>query len=516
MDRPQDPKASTEILSWLAQALRALVRTEICIAYAASGTETLHILSPRSLGRKDIHQIVSTLASLESREEAAWEVILLNHRQLGELPEFVSPGLRRVMPIPLSVSGNQIGVLAVATWDELPGPRSFRALKRIATEVGTALQALWSAVARERDKLEAILHNLIDGALLVSERGDILCANQAAVKLVGLRKTTSGWAFPDSQSHPPVLQLLRDAEASHQREFNRIWRWEGNPRQVLGIKGRRIRDAEGRDWGWLVQVRDITQSWYAERFRNDVLSVASHEIHTPLTSMNDAVSLLLEDGTEGLNAKQRHLLELLQRDIARLTGLVERLLDLSRYDWPGYPVERRQYVDVARTLQNAVDSIQHRAARKGLSLVTVINEDLPQVQGDRDRFLQVAQNLLDNAVKFTPVGGLVEVGARRDGNEILVWVRDTGIGIPEEYHEWIFEKFTRLYADDEDEEDQAEGYGLGLSIAKSIVEAWGGRIWVESRPGEGSTFRFTVPLPSAQPKPQAGGTGGDEGLGGSR
>ena len=193
-----------------------------------------------------------------------------------------------------------------------------------------------------------------------------------------------------------------------------------------------------------------------------------------------------------MNDKQRHLIDLLRRDIDRLNKLVNRLLDVGRYDAPDQTLERRHQLDVVRTLQTAVEHIQYRAARKSLSLVTVIPEQLPRVLGDRDQLIQVVQNLLDNAVKFTPVGGVIEVGAAFRAGEIEVWVRDTGIGIPEEYQQWIFEKFARLEnADDE----EVPGHGLGLSIAKAIVEAWGGRIWVESEPGEGSVFRFSIPVP---------------------
>ncbi|MDZ7372331.1 MAG: PAS domain-containing sensor histidine kinase [candidate division KSB1 bacterium] len=513
VDRAGDSRADGEILSWVAQALRSLVKTDLCVAYASARGRTVHVLTPRILGRGDLQQVLSALASLEAIQPGQWETVLVNHREPTDLPEAVHPSLRRVMPIPLSVAGRKIGALVVATWDELPGPRSFSALRRIATEVGTALQSLWAAVAKERDKLEAVLHNLIDGVLLVDRRGEILCANQVGVRLAGLRRRGATWSFPDGDSSVPIRAYLQEAQEAQLWEFNRIWRSEETPRLVLGIKGRRIRDAENRDWGWLLQIRDITQSWQAERFRNDVLSIAAHEIHTPLTSMNDAVSLLLEDKLGSLNAKQRHLLELLQHDIRRLSGLVEQLLDVGRYDSSAYPVERRHKVDVVRTLQSAVDHIQHRACRKGLSLVTVLSEDIPPVLGDRDKLLQVVQNLLDNAVKFTPLGGLVEVGARQEGAEVLVWVRDTGIGIAEEYHEWIFEKFARLHRDPDEEEDEAKGYGLGLSIAKSIVESWGGRIWVESRVGEGSTFRFTIPLARQTGSALAASSGDAEGAG---
>jgi len=497
-----NPDQDVEILSWLAEALRGLVRTDLCIAYVAEGSDTVHIVSARALDRDDVRRLLGSLSAATHwhGDGQPWQKVLLNGRVLQDLPTEAQPGLRRITPLPLAISGRQIGAMAIGTWDELLGPRSLTALKRIATEVGTALQALWHTVARERDKLDAILQNLIDGILLIGQDGTVRAANLTARKLVPLRKQASRWELRDDPTAPPLRQYLEEAQQGHQFEFNRIWRSEASPRRVLGVKGRRIRDAENRDWGWLIQVRDITQSWYAERFRNDVLSIASHEIHTPLTSMNDAVSLLLEGGLGELSDKQRHLLELLRDDITRVARLVDRLLDVGRYESPAYPVERRHHLDVARTLQNAVDNIQYRAARKSLSLITVIPETLPRVKGDRDRLLQVVQNLLDNSMKFTPVGGAIEVGAKRESGEILVWVRDTGIGIPEEYQEWIFEKFAKLRPGDEDadeEEERTDGHGLGLSIARAIVESWGGRIWVESKPGEGSVFRFTIPLVEA-------------------
>ncbi|HFE52105.1 MAG TPA: HAMP domain-containing histidine kinase, partial [Bacteroidetes bacterium] len=281
---------------------------------------------------------------------------------------------------------------------------------------------------------------------------------------------------------------------TNQFEFNRIARVTTPQRAVFGVKGRRVRDAEGREIGWLIQIRDITQSWEAERFRNEVLSVASHELHTPLTSMYDAVSLLVEGPLGDLNEKQFQLVSLLQSDIERLTRLVEELLDVTRYESADYPLERRQTLDVTRTVSQVIDKLQYRAARKGLSVVTLVREDLPQLRGDRDRLIQVLENLLDNAIKFTPVGGVIEIGARVVGRSVQIWVRDTGVGIPQEHQAWIFEKFARLHTDDGEE----SGHGLGLSIAKAIVESWGGQISVESKPGQGSTFRFTIPIRPAR------------------
>lgn len=492
-----------EILSWLADALRELVRAEVCIGYVPVGGRIVRIRSPRALHQGDLTQLLRALSSASPESEWNWETVLVNGQEASEYAGDEAPRLRRVLPLPLAVSGRTIGAMAIGTWDELVGPRSLQALKRIATEVGTALQALWKTVAKERDKLEAILENLIDGIVLIDDQERILAANTNAVKLLRLKKARGAWVLTRQDEAAPLADFLRNAREAHQLEFNRIWRSPKPASRILGIKGRRIRDAENRDCGWLVQIRDITQSWHAERFRNDILSVASHEIHTPLTSMNDAVSLLLEGELGPLTDRQRHLAELLKRDIERLSRLVDRLLDVGRYSSPTYSVERRQSLDVVRTLSAAIEQIQYRAARKSLTLLSVIPEELPRVPGDRDQLLQVVQNLLDNAVKFTPVGGVIEVGARMKSGEIEVWVRDTGIGIPEEYHEWIFEKFTRL-REDEDEEDEASGHGLGLSVAKAVVESWGGRIWVESKKGQGSVFRFTIPVQQGGPTSGSG------------
>ncbi len=482
---------ASEILQWLAEALQQVVRAPLCVAAQAQGDNTLYIHTSSPIGQEDVHRILSALSEVSGPDSAATTAVVLNGRPAPRLATRGEQPLRRVFAFPLALDGRVLGTLAIGTWHDFLGQRSLEALKRTATEVGQALKALWGVVAQERNRLEAIVENLIDGLLLCDPQGNILTANWTARRFLGLPANGPAHTRPRLGSDRlGVSEFLQEAVANSQPEFNRIVRVTSPERAVFGVKGRRVRDADGRDIGWLIQIRDITQSWEAERFRNDVLSVASHELHTPLTSMYDAVSLLVEGTLGELNDKQLQLASLLQSDIERLTRLVEELLDVTRYESADYPLERRRSLDVVRTINQVIDKLQYRASRKGLSVVTLVREGLPQLRGDRDRLIQVLENLLDNAVKFTPVGGVIEIGAESQGKHVHVWVRDTGVGIPKEHQKWIFEKFARLHTDDTEE----SGHGLGLSIAKAIVESWGGRIWVDSKPGQGSTFHFTIPL----------------------
>ena len=227
-----------------------------------------------------------------------------------------------------------------------------------------------------------------------------------------------------------------------------------------------------------------------DKMKSDFFASMSHELRTPLTSIREGVSLL-KDGVGGsVSDKQKKLLSILSQEANRLIELVNSLLDLSKMEagMMNYTFETASLsplVERATTeMTPLIDSRKIRLERKGF-------EELPLVRVDKERILQALRNLLGNAVKFTPDGGRVTISARRVNQEIEVSVTDTGPGIPPEKLMTIFDKYQQvgtgnLY--------RAKGTGLGLSIAKHVISSHGGRIWAESKTGEGSTFVFALPV----------------------
>jgi len=229
-----------------------------------------------------------------------------------------------------------------------------------------------------------------------------------------------------------------------------------------------------------------------DQLKSDFISVVSHELRTPLTSIKAFTELILMKPK--MNADKRNrLLSIINNESDRLARLINDILDLTKIE-AGKLSWHITSISVADVVRNSVHSIQSLANNKSLTISFRVPDSLPRIYGDWDRLVQVITNILSNAIKFTPQGGQVSVTAALElapRKQIIVRIADTGVGIKAKDLDVIFEKFQRagdvLTA-------RSEGTGLGLAITKQIVEYHGGRIWVESSPGAGSTFSFTLPL----------------------
>ncbi|HXV47531.1 MAG TPA: HAMP domain-containing sensor histidine kinase [Candidatus Binatia bacterium] len=226
-----------------------------------------------------------------------------------------------------------------------------------------------------------------------------------------------------------------------------------------------------------------------DRMKADFFAAMSHELRTPLTSIKEGTGLLLEGIGGPTTEKQRKLLAILAEESNRLILLVNSLLDLSKME-AGMMSYDFAPAQIDPLLKRAVAEVAPLVEAKQITIESAVDQPLPAVRIDAERILQVLRNLLGNAIKFTPKGGLVRVSARPTGNKLEVAVKDSGPGIPQEALLSIFEKFNQgMRADDL----ARSGTGLGLAIAKSIISSHGGKIWAESQLGHGSTFIFVLP-----------------------
>ncbi len=223
--------------------------------------------------------------------------------------------------------------------------------------------------------------------------------------------------------------------------------------------------------------------------QSDFISDLVHELRTPLTSIIGYVKLMLDHKFEP--ATERHFLETIHREATRLAGLINDFLDLVRLESGRVKITKKP-VQLRQLLEECIAIMRPQAEPRKIKIKLSIPPAFPFVFADEDRLRRVILNLLSNAIKFNRDEGLVEVKVELAGKEVRISVSDTGIGIMPEELPHIFEKFYRGRA-----EEGVSGSGLGLSIAKQIVEAHGGRIWVESTPGQGSTFTFTLPMESS-------------------
>jgi two-component system, NtrC family, sensor histidine kinase KinB len=257
-------------------------------------------------------------------------------------------------------------------------------------------------------------------------------------------------------------------------------------------RGAPVYETEGVVIGATVVLQDITRLRRFEELKNDLVATVAHEFRTPLTSLRMAVHLCTEQVAGPLTDKQADLLHAAREDCDRLQAMVDDLLDLSRIE--SGRVELFPLPTAASHLvQSAIEKHTAEAAEAGLNLIAETALPQARVSADHERIGQVFSNLIVNALHHTPQGGNVSVGAQSLNGAVRFTVVDNGAGIPRQYQERIFEKFFRV------PDTEPRGTGLGLYIAREIVRGHGGDIGVDSEPGKGSTFWFTLAMAGSTP-----------------
>jgi signal transduction histidine kinase len=271
-----------------------------------------------------------------------------------------------------------------------------------------------------------------------------------------------------------------------------LWNADGTPFPVQ-VSVRALR--EGRDLrGAVLTFTDMTETRAAEaslrralRTRDEVLAVVSHDLLNPVSTIYSTAGFLLD--LELPRDEAREHLVAIKRSARRMNRLIQDLLDVARMEGGRLPVSVETF-SLADVVEEAVRIHEARGKEKSVELTTRLPEEEVTLSADRDRILQVLSNLLDNALRFSSPESKVEVGGRlADRRQVVLWVSDQGPGISPEDQARLFDRFWQVKR-----RDRKGGAGLGLSIVKGLVEAHGGRVWVESREGKGATFFFSLPL----------------------
>jgi signal transduction histidine kinase len=226
--------------------------------------------------------------------------------------------------------------------------------------------------------------------------------------------------------------------------------------------------------------------------KSSFVSSVSHELRTPLVAIDKSLSLILSKATGPISENQEQFLNIAERNLKRLTRLIDDLLDLSKLEAGKMEIKPVPTL-IEKVVNDAADSLDNWAKTKSIKIEKKIQEALPEINIDSDRVIQVLTNLIGNAIKFTPNGGTITVKVilRKENGTIEVSVTDTGIGIAKENFNKIFDRF---YQVGERVSTDISGTGIGLVVVKELVELHGGKIWVESEKGQGATFTFTLPL----------------------
>lgn len=357
--------------------------------------------------------------------------------------------------------------------------RELENLSSAVTSMAGAFELHHARLDAERSRLATVLEQMTDGVLIADSQGIIQFANPAAGQLFQTSNPTNR-SIAEVVRHHQLVEAWRRCQQSRQMQSESVELPTRHQYLQLVV----IPDQHSS--GSLLLVQDLTRIRRLETVRRDFISNLSHEIRTPLASLK-ALTETLQDGALDDPPAARRFIDQIQVEVDALTQMATELLELSRIESGRLSLDR-QPVPPYDLLISASKRMHLQAERAGLNLRAECNQDVPHVRIDLQRLEQVLVNLIHNAVKFTRAGGEIVLFAEPVPGEVRFAIRDTGIGIPLDDVPRIFERFYRV-----DKSRAGSGTGLGLSIAKHIVEAHGGKIWVESVEGQGSTFYFTIP-----------------------
>ena len=390
---------------------------------------------------------------------------------------FEQIGTRSLMLVPIVARGQTLGLLTLGSrrpdrFDE----HDLDLAQELAGRAGVAMDnAALVEELRRRAQAAQALEFVGDGVFLVGREGDILLWNPAAERITGL---------PEVQVVGSPAEAVLAGWPLGQGERPQTFPVEGPHRELwLSLSAAEFPQ------GTVYAFRDLTEERAVEQLKSDFVSTVSHELRTPLAAIYGAAMTLQRADVELNDVQEAGMLEVISGESERLARIVNDILLASRLDSGAATVEisRTDAAELARGVLAAAEA----HLPPGVELALTVPEPAPQVAADPDGLRQVLVNLVENAVKYSPNGGLVELKLEPTDGRVLFVVRDRGLGIPASEHERIFEKFFRL---DPNLARGVGGTGLGLYISREIVRRMGGRIRVESVPGSGSTFSFELPL----------------------
>ena len=341
-----------------------------------------------------------------------------------------------------------------------------------------------TALEGERSKLSAVLDTMDDGVIVADADGEVTLVNPAAESLLGeSAKGAIGNRLSGAVWDHDLIQLVREATRTHQPCYGEVTLSFGKRTVSAVATPVKQRDTDGV----LLTLHDLTRRRLVDTTRREFVSNVSHELRSPLASVKAMVETL-QSGASGDADKSSEFLGRINGEIDRMTSLVTELLELSRLESGQVAIETRPF-ELGPVVSEVVDRLHQRAQAGRVRVETGIPPGLPNLAGESEKISQVLFNLVDNALRFTPESGRVEIAAEREDGFVAVRVADTGPGIPQEHLPHVFERFYKV-----DRSRREGGIGLGLAIVRHIVLAHGGEVSVDSEIGRGACFKFTVPV----------------------
>ena len=373
------------------------------------------------------------------------------------------------------------------------------------------LQSEKNRLSTAKAKDEALLASIGDGMIATDEEGKVITINDAAARMIGYNKEevlgkkyfevlrnkdTKGNPVP-TENRPISIALTTGKKVITNTTTPPYYyvRKDGTEFPVALTATPII--FENQIVGVIDTFRDITKESEIDKAKTEFVSLASHQLRTPLSTVSWYSEMLLTGDAGKISGKQKEYLDEIYRGNRRMVNLVNSLLNVSRLELGTFTAEP-EAVDVLTLMHSVIIEQKQQIGEKKLNIVTSFEKTIPSIQSDPKLLRMVFQNILSNAVKYTPSGGKIEISLSLDGKKnILLTVADTGIGIPKGQQENIF---TKLFRADNARVQDTEGTGLGLYIVKSILDHAKGKIWFKSVEGKGTTFYVTIPLAGMERK----------------
>lgn len=451
--------------------------------------------SPSKSGEKPVGVVVvyASLAKVYANARQILVLFLLAGLLILVASVYLAFILSRTLTRPIEIINKQTSRIAAGDYSMVNTISGSDEISQLAHSVNTLSNRIAESteiISNERNRLHSVLHHMADGVLLTNANGQLMIINQAATKLLGVSEQAALGQQVFDLLDLPEYQSVRDL-IKQQRAMT-----VDVGQRIIEVRVSLIKNPSGLINAMVLILHDITEQKKIDQDRRDFVSNVSHELRTPLTTVASYVESLREGAKEDPKILGEFL-TVIQNETDRMSRMVSDLLELSRMD-QGTMEVKTELVQLNTMLNFILDRFdmillspsKDLNSDQKIKIVRHIPTDQEfWVDIDHDKMTQVVDNLMNNAIKYSPDGGTITVSLEKSGDKALISIKDEGLGIPVADQEKVFNRFFRV---DKSRSRAQGGTGLGLAISKEVIEKFNGRIWVESKENEGSTFKMTL------------------------